>query len=245
MRAAKMICGALGMAVLALAGCEGEPGKPDPGTGVIAPNEITDFETLFGRNCAACHGEEGKGGAALALADPVYLAIVDDATLRRVSTNGIRGTAMSAFGRSAGGMLTDKQIEILVAGIRSRWSKPDALHGATPPPYAAAAPGNAERGAQVYATYCASCHGPGGRGGAKASSIVDGSFLALLTDQELRTIVIVGRPELDAPDWRDNVPGRPMSPQEISDVVAWLAAQRPEYPGQPYPQVRKAAGDTQ
>ena len=39
----------------------------------------------------------------------------------------------------------------------------------------------------------------GGRGGEKASSIVNGSFLALLNDQELRTIVIVGRPELGAP----------------------------------------------
>ncbi len=32
-----------------------------------------------------------------------------------------------------------------------------------------------------------------------------------------------------------NVPGRPMSAQEVSDVVAWLAAQRPQFPGQPYP----------
>jgi len=30
------------------------------------------------------------------------------------------------------------------------------------------------------------------------------------------------------------VPGAPMSGQEISDVVAWLAAQRPKVPGQPY-----------
>lgn len=244
MRAARVLCAALGLAVLPLAGCDSAPGKPGPGLEVVAPSEVTDFETLYGQNCAACHGEEGKGGAALELANPVYLGIVDDATLKRVSTNGIRGTAMSAFGRSAGGMLTDKQIEILVKGIRSRWSKPDALQGATPPPYTAAAAGNAERGGEVYATYCASCHGPGGRGGAKASSIVDGSFLALLTDQELRTIVIVGRPELGAPDWRDNVPGRPMSPQEINDVVAWLAAQRPAFPGQPYPNARKAAGET-
>jgi mono/diheme cytochrome c family protein len=244
MRVAQVICGALGVAVLALAGCEHAPGKPGPGPEVIAPNEVTDFETLFGKNCAACHGEEGKGGAALALANPVYLAIVDDATLRRVSTNGIPGTAMSAFGRSAGGMLTDKQIEILVTGIRTRWAKADALEGATAPPYAAPSPGNAERGGEAYARFCASCHGPGGRGSAKASSIVDGSFLALLTDQELRTLVIVGRPELGAPDWRNNVPGRPMSPQEVSDVVAWLAGQRPAFPGQPYPNARKAAGET-
>jgi mono/diheme cytochrome c family protein len=84
----------------------------------------------------------------------------------------------------------------------------------------------------VFATYCASCHGAGGRGG-RASSIVDGSYLALVSDQGLRTTVIAGRPELGAPDWRGNVPGRPMTPQEITDVVAWLSAQRLPFPGKP------------
>jgi cytochrome c oxidase cbb3-type subunit 3 len=46
--------------------------------------------------------------------------------------------------------------------------------------------------------------------------------------------VIAGRPELGAPDWRGDVVGRPMSAQEISDVVAWLSRQRAKFPGQPY-----------
>ena len=96
----------------------------------------------------------------------------------------------------------------------------------------------------MYETFCSSCHGPDGKGGAKASSIVDGTFLALLTDQELRTLVIVGRPDLGAPDWRNNVPGKPMSSQEISDVVAWLSAQRPQFPGRPYPTRSETCGRT-
>jgi sugar lactone lactonase YvrE len=68
-----------------------------------------------------------------------------------------------------------------------------------------------------------------------ASSIVNGSFLALISNQNLRTTVITGRPDLGAPDWRMNVPGRPMSAQEITDVVSWLASQRPQFPGRPYP----------
>ena len=59
-----------------------------------------------------------------------------------------------------------------------------------------------------------------------------------MSDQGLRTIVIVGRPELGAPDWRGDVPGKPMSPQDVSDVVAWLAAQRPSFAGQPYSSTR-------
>jgi hypothetical protein len=83
----------------------------------------------------------------------------------------------------------------------------------------------------------------GGHGGPKASSIVDGSFLALVNDQELRTIVIAGRPDLGAPDWRSDLAGKSMSPQDISDVVAWLASQRPKFPDLPFPKARNLIGE--
>jgi mono/diheme cytochrome c family protein len=140
-------------------------------------------------------------------------------------------------------MLTDKQVDVIVRGIRQRWSNPDIFREANPPPYSASVAGDAARGAQAFATYCSSCHGDSGNGGKKAGSIVDGSFLALVSDQELRTIVIAGRPELGAPDWRNDVPGRPMSAQEVSDVVAWLASQRPKFPGQPFPTTAKLMGE--
>ena len=111
-------------------------------------------------------------------------------------------------------------------GIRARWAKPDVVGDAHVPPYAAPAPGNAVRGAHVFAEYCSSCHGAAGRGGQRAGSVVDGAYLALVSDQGLRTTVIVGRPDMGAPDWRGNVPGKPLSSDDVSDVVAWLAAQR-------------------
>jgi mono/diheme cytochrome c family protein len=168
------------------------------------------------------------------LADPVYLAIVDQGAMRKVIENGIHGTSMSAFAQSAGGMLTDKQIDAITSGIFSHWARRGILDGSNPPSYAPRNAGTAANGELVYATYCASCHGPGGQGGPKGSAITNDSFLALVSDQELRTIVIVGRPELGAPDWRGNVPGKPMTDQEITDVVAWLASRRVQTPGQPY-----------
>lgn len=219
---------------LLCAACSHPPGRPGAGSEVIPPDQIMNFKILYARNCAACHGPSGKGGAAIPLSDPVFLSIADDAAIRRTTTNGVPGTPMPAFARSAGGMLTDQQIDAIVGGLRS-WAKPDLVRGETLPPYATRVPGDPRHGADVYATYCLACHGPDGRGGNKAGSIVNGSYLALVSDQDLRTIVIVGRPELGAPDWRNNVPGKPMSPQEVSDVVAWLAAQRPRFPGEPYP----------
>jgi mono/diheme cytochrome c family protein len=221
--------------VLALVGCNSLPGRPAPGPEVVRPDEVLDFNILYKQNCSACHGDKGKGGATISLADPVYLGLVSDATLRQVITNGVPGTPMRGFARSAGGTLTDRQVDVLVRGSRAQWAKPDALAGVSPPPYLPSSPGDAGRGTGVYQTFCASCHGPEGKGGGKAGSIVDGSYLALVSDQGLRTTVIVGVPNVGAPDWRGNLPGRPMTDQEVSDVVAWLVAQRPQYPGQPYP----------
>jgi cytochrome c oxidase cbb3-type subunit III len=215
-------------------GCSSSPGRPGKDSEVVPPNQIVDFKPLYSQNCAGCHGADGNGGAAIALANPVFLAIADDGVIRRLAANGVPGTSMPAFAQSAGGMLTDRQIDALVSGIRA-WAKPDAFRDTTLPPYAAQVGGDSARGAHVYQTYCSSCHGADGRGGNKASSIVDGSYLALVSNQYLRTTVIAGRPELGAPDWRGDVEGRPMSAQEISDVVAWLSGHRTQSPGQPYP----------
>jgi cytochrome c oxidase cbb3-type subunit 3 len=225
------------------AGCGNLPGRPTQESIPIDPDNVTDFNFLYRHNCSGCHGATAKGGAALSLGDPVYLAIADDAVLRKAVTNGIAGTSMPAFAKSAGGMLTDNQVDIIVHGIRERYSNPTALSGIAAPAYSTTEPGDASRGAAVYESFCSSCHGAGGKGSPKAGSIVDGSFLALLTNQELRTLVIVGRPDFGAPDWRNNVPGRPMSSQEISDVVAWLSSQRPQFPGRPYPNPSKPAGE--
>jgi mono/diheme cytochrome c family protein len=192
---------------------------------VIPPNNIMDFNLLYARNCSGCHGADGRGGAAIGLGDPVYLAIADDTAINHATSDGVAGTSMPAFAQHSGGMLTDDQIHVIVGGMRSRWAKPDALGNAAAPPYAAASPGDPRRGATVYGVYCSSCHGPDGHG-SKASSIVDPAYLALVSDQGLRTTILVGRPELGAPDWRGDVPGKAMSPDEISDVVAWFATQR-------------------
>jgi cytochrome c oxidase cbb3-type subunit 3 len=228
------LCVLVALVAVLASGCGAPHGQPIKGSEVLAPNEVLEFGTLYGENCAACHGPDGRGGAAIALANPVYLAIADDAAIRKVIANGAHGTAMPAFAKSAGGMLTEAQIDVLTKDIRSRWCKQGILGTAAAPSYAPKSAGDAQRGEAAYKTYCESCHGPGGGGGPKGSAITDDSFLALVSDQGLRTIVIAGRPELGAPDWRGNLPGKPMSDQEVTDVVAWLASRRVQNPGRPY-----------
>ena len=47
---------------------------------------------------------------------------------------------------------------------------------------------------------------------------------ALVTNQHLRTVTIVGMPNLGMPDWRGHA--TPLSDADVTDVVAWLAMHR-------------------
>ncbi|HWF37150.1 MAG TPA: cytochrome c [Candidatus Acidoferrales bacterium] len=222
-------------------GCGQAASKTSAESAAPGAYQNEEFRTLFAENCAACHGEHGKGGAANALDDAVYLAIADDAVIRNAIINGGPGTASPAFGQTAGGLLKDEQIATLVKGIRA-WARPEELNGVQSPRYAAERTGDTAHGGKDFQIFCAACHGADGTGTKFAGSIVNPSFLALVSDEALRTIVIVGRPELGAPDWRNDAAGQPMSDEQITDVVAWLATHRVPYPGQPYPSGTAASG---
>jgi cytochrome c oxidase cbb3-type subunit 3 len=217
-----------------LGGCDSLPGKPRIEERWQAEAEVTDFSQLYALNCSGCHGADGRFGAARPLNDPIYLALVSDGALRAAIAQGVPGTTAPALASQAGGSLTDKQIDVLIDGIRTRWGGTENYKNVALPPYslqeaiaAGSGSGDSQRGAAAYVTYCARCHGKDGTGGSIGRSVIDPAYLALISDQGLRTAVIVGRIDLGMPDWRANISGRAMNPQEISDVVAWLAAHRP------------------
>jgi cytochrome c oxidase cbb3-type subunit 3 len=233
---AKAAAGAGALVLVALAGCN-LPGMPKAGPEVPRPEEVLAFETLYGANCAGCHGANGQNGAATNLANPEYQTLIDDASMREVIANGEKGTLMPAFAQENGGMFTDGQIDALVQGIRGSWRKENAFGGEIPPPYKATHAGDGAKGKIVYAIACARCHGVSAQQPGKAGSILDGSFLALINEQTLRTTVIAGRPDIGEPDWRGHIPGRAMTDDEVTDVIVWLMSQRSVNPGQPYPNV--------
>ncbi|HTW80659.1 MAG TPA: c-type cytochrome [Terracidiphilus sp.] len=204
------------------AGCGHAPGYPP--SPMARPTQVMDFATLYGENCAACHGASGQNGPAIDLANPEYQALVDDTTLRKWISSGLPGTEMPAFAQSAGGMLTEAQVNALISGMRKQWLRPNVFAGSTPPPYAQLRAGDAHSGEQAYQARCASCHGQ------SHQQITSRDYLALVGDQALRSIIIAGRPDIGQPDWSHLGPGgkasSPLSAQDVDNIVAYLASLR-------------------
>jgi cytochrome c oxidase cbb3-type subunit 3/ubiquinol-cytochrome c reductase cytochrome c subunit len=175
------------------AGCD-LPGKPREEDRPVPVDQIKDFATLYGMQCAGCHGANGTLGPAPPLNDPIFLAIVPDNELLRVIAEGRAVTAhqrspMPAFGvpRAAPltdaelkalaepkeeppavvrrqGRLTDAQLRVLADGIKRHWGAPER---GDLPPYISPTGGkggNAKQGAEVFARACAGCHGAQGVG---------------------------------------------------------------------------------
>ena len=107
-----LIFGIASLSALVLCGCaNGVPGQPLPSEVPIVPSEISDFNILYAQNCSGCHGRMEK------VELPSLLPIPCTSRLQTTRFCGARrrmefaGTAMPAFAQSAGGMLTDKQID--------------------------------------------------------------------------------------------------------------------------------------
>jgi mono/diheme cytochrome c family protein len=117
-------------------------------------------EEMYARVCARCHGENGEGGVGLAFNTKTYLRNATDEDIRAAIVRG-RGTAeMLAWGDL--GLLTERQIDELVAMIRT-W-EPDAPEDVGPAVAepADAAHGNPEGGEVLFAQFCSGCHGLNG-----------------------------------------------------------------------------------
>jgi len=238
-RASRTVALVMTLVAVAISGCHDASGRPGAHTPeVTRPDQVTDVATLYAQNCAACHGRNGQSGAAIALNNPTYLAIAGADNIERITAAGVPNTTMPAFAQSHGGMLTDQQVAALVHGMVQNWGRSDALASQTAPPYAVSGQGNAAAGQQAFGTFCASCHGADGNGaklqnGSVTGSLLDSSYLALVTDQGLRSMILAGQIDGSPHNWHSYGP-RPMTDAEITNIVAWLASHRVATPGQPY-----------
>ncbi len=129
------------------------PGKPE-----LLAAAVEGGRSAFKVYCTTCHGSGAAGTTGYPnLNDDDWLWGGDLAAIQKTLQDGIRNpgnpdtrqSLMPAFGRD--GILTPEQIQDVVAYVRVL-SKQEAVSTA------------ARRGAAQFATNCAACHGPAGRG---------------------------------------------------------------------------------
>jgi cbb3-type cytochrome c oxidase subunit III len=75
--------------------------------------------TLFLRNCAGCHGMNGRGGMAPEIGNPVFQRAASDEFIVRTIRGGRVGTAMPAFQRAEAPALSDQDIADVLAFVRT------------------------------------------------------------------------------------------------------------------------------
>jgi len=117
---------------------------------------------LYGRMCSVCHGMNGEGyraDRAPAIGHTDYLATVTDEYLHHAIVDGRVATTMSAWGLEHGGPLRPREVDAIIAYMRT-WQDERAYDLDQRP-----VTGDAAHGATVYASECAKCHGARGTGG--------------------------------------------------------------------------------
>ncbi len=172
----------------------------------------TAGRSLYGENCAMCHGENGEGVDGPPLNDSRFLNNTADDTIFSLISSGVPGTEMPAWNQAHGGPFTDEQVRQIVAYLRT-WEE-DA-----PDRAAERMIGDPVNGLVIFSSTCVICHGESGSGTERAPALNDPAKLAQFDDEWYIDTIGAGRPARGMPTW-----GTVLSPAEIRDLVALLRA---------------------
>jgi mono/diheme cytochrome c family protein len=191
-----------------------EPGRIQAAETADQSAAVAAGRDLFQSNCTPCHGNNGQGAVGPALNSKELLKSTTDETFFGLIRTGVPGTVMPAWGQAYGGPFTDEQVTQLVAFLRA-WepNAPEITPVAKTP--------RAARGAVIFASTCFICHGQNGQGTDRAPALNDPQRLKQFDDAWYRATIAQGRPAKGMPTW-----GTVLSPEQIDDVVALLAAWR-------------------
>jgi mono/diheme cytochrome c family protein len=115
---------------------------PEALPGLNVRGDSTRGMSLFLKNCAGCHGVEGRGGIAPEVGNPVFQRAATDGFIVRTIRLGRSGTAMPAFQRPESPVLSDQDVADLLAFLRSLAPAHNAAvtQISNPPPFPGAKP---------------------------------------------------------------------------------------------------------
>jgi cytochrome c oxidase cbb3-type subunit 3 len=190
-------------------------------------------QMLFEENCAACHGEHGRGGMGLPLNLQSFLIIADYGYLMRSMQYGrpVRGMPSFAEDMSASDMRS-------VALYIKSWQYQPSVEIAT-----GTIGGDATEGRSLFKGLCAGCHGLEGQGGPIAGgghvigavsgiggpALADPGFLKSATDGYIKATLMYGRVGTPMGAYLKGRQGFvELREYEIDDIVAYLRSLAPK-----------------
>ncbi len=180
---------------------------------------------IYAENCAVCHGDDGQGRVGATLAKD-WPSIRPDLRVRETIERGVSGTFMPAWGLSNGGPLSDQELDAVTFYILS-WQSgvpiftfptqtPRSRLVLTPPP---GITGDPNRGAILFDSNCALCHGPDGEG--RIGANLNKDWASIRPDLRVKTVIENGVEGSVMPPWSQEH-GGPFSDQDINDITAYV-----------------------
>ena len=174
-----------------------------------------DGRTLFGDNCAACHGANARGNKGFPnIAESPMLWGDDPQTVLQTVTAGINGadpntrvSQMLAFGRD--GMLTQEQVSLL-AGFVTSLSDPAMVTDKNKEDIA--------KGKDLFVTNCVACHGKDAKGLVEsgAPNLTDQYWIYGGSRGDIYQTIFSGR-QGHMPSW-----GARLTPAQIKIITLYL-----------------------
>ena len=191
-------------------------------------------KTLFERMCVSCHGSGGEGASGPGIRNPDFLKVASDGFLRATIVLGRDGTEMRSMAHRGSGIveLRADEIDDLIAFLRSNANR-------NPIPHRFVIGANLQEGRELYAGFCAGCHGTAGRGNF-APELNNAGFLRAATDGYLQATIIRGRRGTAMRSFGLGGHGLAnLTQNQINDIVAfvrqWSPDTRPLKRMEPFP----------
>lgn len=195
-------------------GGEGEDQDGDTNAPLVGAAVYAEF-------CQACHGPQGEAlGEGAAFTAITY----QPETAREVLTTGTDpedGAAMPPYAQTSGGLLTEQQIDSVIAYMET-WESGEIP--ALPEPHIRAGVdqvpdylGDPQAGAVVYAKFCYGCHGDEGQGR------VPPNFPPFGVDQNTSHVIRTGTGSPYMPGFSVEA-GGPLIEEQLADLDAYLAS---------------------
>ena len=179
----------------------------------LTPAESAAAAADYQKYCALCHGVDRQGGVndhAPSLRSETLMRTGFPEFILFTIAYGRRGTPMGAYFEEVGGPMNNDELYRLTRWLKERVAVESIDLPADP------VNGDVQRGADIYAQSCASCHGQEGEG-VTAPAIGNPALLALASDAFLRYTIEHGRDGTEMIAW-----GGTLAAADLDAVTAFL-----------------------